>query len=478
MRVAWLQNTPKFLWAAFLVSLPVTSFPFFPGGLGGRTEVRPLALYPLILLMVLVVLPRLFTKPLPRAIIPLAAFALVAVFSTVYAFGRGIDPNINISVIDRSIRMLVTLGLGGAFYLTVAIMPASSDDLQFSLRWLFIGLGIALFWGSLQTIYILKYNQDYYEWMSKVQQLISFRRLLPRRVSGMTYEPSWFAEQITFLYMPWLFAAVMSNTTAFRLRRGRLTIESLILAWSAFVLVFTYSRSGLVFMIVQMIVALFFRERAKRKFTNHWLFILKQMAQSALVIIAVGLIIFSAASRNQYFSRLWDYWSDEDARGSYFQYIAFSQRFAYWETGYHIYEEAPLIGIGLGNYTYYFEEKLFDRPIYPTPELFDTLVPDKGRHQIVVPKNLFARILAETGLLGTATFLAFLIGMLGSIIYLLLANTKEQRYWGRAGLLGVIVFFGVAFSVDSFAIPNMWINFGFVTASARIFSRNLEVLEK
>ncbi len=337
MRVAWLQNTPKFLWAAFLVSLPVTSFPFFPGGLGGRTEVRPLALYPLILLMVLVVLPRLFTKPLPRAIIPLAAFALVAVFSTVYAFGRGIDPNINISVIDRSIRMLVTLGLGGAFYLTVAIMPASSDDLQFSLRWLFIGLGIALFWGSLQTIYILKYNQDYYEWMSKAQQLISFRRLLPRRVSGMTYEPSWFAEQITFLYMPWLFAAVMSNTTAFRLRRGRLTIESLILAWSAFVLVFTYSRSGLVFMIVQMIVALFFRERAKRKFTNNWLFILKQMAQGTLVILAVGLIIFSAASRNQYFSRLWDYWSDEDARGSYFQYIAFSQRFAYWETGYHIY---------------------------------------------------------------------------------------------------------------------------------------------
>jgi hypothetical protein len=112
VKATWLPKFQKFLWAAFLVSLPVTSFPYFPGGLGGRTEVRPLALYPLILLLVLVVLPRLFTKPIPRTIIPLAAFAMVAVFSTTFALGRGIDPNINISVTARSIRMLVTLAFG------------------------------------------------------------------------------------------------------------------------------------------------------------------------------------------------------------------------------------------------------------------------------------------------------------------------------------------------------------------------------
>jgi len=119
--VNWLPKFQKIIWAAFLVSLPVTSFPYFPGGLGGRTEVRPLALYPLVLLLVIVVLPRLFTKPIPRVAIPLAAFALVAVFSTLLALGRGIDPDINITVSARSIRMLVTLALGGAFFLTVAI---------------------------------------------------------------------------------------------------------------------------------------------------------------------------------------------------------------------------------------------------------------------------------------------------------------------------------------------------------------------
>jgi len=469
--VNWLPKFQKIIWAAFLVSLPVTSFPYFPGGLGGRTEVRPLALYPLVLLLVIVVLPRLFTKPIPRVAIPLAAFALVAVFSTLLALGRGIDPDINITVSARSIRMLVTLALGGAFFLTVAIMPHSSDDLQFSLRWLFIGLGIALLWGSLQVIYIIKYDPQYFAWMSKAQQLISFRRLFDRRVSGMTYEPSWFAEQITFLYMPWLFAAIMSNSSVFRYRKGWLTIELMLLVWSAFVLIYTFSRSGLVFMVVQLVLAIFFRERLKRQAGINWILVLKRIAQGTLGFIAVGLIIFTAASQNRNFSRLWNYWTDEDSTGSYFQYIAFSQRFAYWETAYHIYEGAPLLGVGLGNYTFYFEDKLTDRPIYPTPELFDALVPKEGRHQLVVPKNLFARILAETGLMGMATFFAFLIAIIGSTAYLLMGYTVEQRYWGRAGLLGMIVFIGVAFSVDSFAIPNMWINFGFITASVRIFSR-------
>jgi len=465
------RKIQKFLWAAFLVSLPVTSFPFFPGNIGGRTEVRPLAIYPLVLLLIFLILPRIFKKSLPSAAIPVVVFALVALISTILALGRGIDPDINVTVVSRSIRMLATLAIGGAFYFTVAILPESSDELEFSLRWLFIGLGIALFWGSLQVIYIIKFDPDYFAWMSKIQEFISFRRLFARRVSGMTYEPSWFAEQISFLYMPWLFAAVMSKTTAFRFRKDWFTIELILLAWSAFVLVFTFSRSGLVFMVVQLILAIFFRKRTRLQSQGNWRIVLKRMVQGAFVFIAVGLIIFTASSRNQYFSRLWNYWVDEESTGSYFQYIAFSQRFAYWETAYQIYEEAPILGVGLGNYTFYFDEKLTDRPIYPTPELFETLVPEEGRHQLVVPKNLFARILAETGLLGTAVFSSFLIGMLGSIIYLLLAETDHQRYWGRAGLLGIIVFIGVAFSVDSFAIPNMWINFGFVTASARIFSR-------
>ena len=469
MTSPWFSKAQKILWAVFLVSLPVSSFPYFPGGVGGDTLVRPLALYPLAALLVLVTLPRLFTKPIPRAALPLAAFGLIALASTVLAHARGIDPTINVSVASRSVRMLLTLALGGAFYLTVALTPDSETMLRFSLRWMFVGLIIALIWGSLQAVYVLKFDPAYFDFISNVQEHISSRRLFARRVSGMTFEPSWFAEQIAFLWMPWLFAAVMSNQTVFGWRFRRLTVETLLLPWAAVILMFTYSRSGLAYFVIQLILALFFGSRDQLRKINRK-FIFKRLGRVVLVLIVLLVFVFVAGRRNNYFSRLWRFWSGEEANGSYFQYIAFSQRFAYWETAYQLFEQHPLLGIGLGNFTFYFEDALTDRPLRPTWELLRKFVPEEGHHPIIVTRNLLARILVETGLLGTATFLAFLVAVFGSAVYLWMAPTEGQRFWGRAGLLGLVVFVGVAFSVDSFAIPNMWILFGLITSAAQVYA--------
>jgi O-antigen ligase len=460
----------KILWAVFLVSLPISSFPYFPGGVGGDTLVRPLALYPLAALLVLVTLPRLFTKPIPRTVLPLAAFALVALASTVLAHARGIDSNINVSVASRSVRMLLTLALGGAFYLTVTLTPDSEEMLRFSLRWLFVGLILALIWGSLQAVYVLKFNPAYFDFLSKMQKFVSTRRLFARRVSGMTYEPSWFAEQIAFLWMPWLFAAVISNQTVFGWRFRRLTVETMLLPWAAVILMLTYSRSGLAYFVIQLVLAFLLWPRKKRVKVRNWKILFKRVAQVGLILVILVAIAFLVGTRNNYFSRLWRFWSDEEATGTYFQYIAFSQRFAYWETAYQLFEQYPVLGIGLGNFTFYFEDALSDRPLRPTPELLRKFVPEEGHHPIIVTRNLLARILVETGLLGTATFLAFLVAILGSVGYLWMGPTVEQRFWGRAGLLGLVVFVGVAFSVDSFAIPNMWILFGLVTSAAQVYA--------
>ena len=469
MRSSWLPKAQKVVWAIFLFTLPVTSFPYFPGGVGGRTEVRPLSLYPLVILVFLVTIPRLLSRPIPRTAIPLGAFALAAIASTAFAFTQGIDPDINITVASRAIRMLVTLALGVAFYITVAVTPTTKDELRFSLRWLYAGFVMALFWGSIQMGYILFYTPEYFDTIEYLQGFISVRGLFETRISGMTYEPNWFAEQISFLLMPWLFAAVMSNYTAFRWRWRWLTIEMLLLAWASVVLIYTYSRTGYVLWVIQLILAFFFRPRKVAERSERWGLIAKRVLQVGFLVVALAVVVFVAGSGNRYFSRLWNYWTDENAAGSYIQYIAVSQRIAYWETAYRIYEDNPWLGIGLGNYTFYFEEKLSDRPLFPTPELLYKFTPAEGRNRVVVPKNLFVRILAETGLLGAAAFLAFVVGILGCALYLFMASQPEARYLGQAGLLGLVVFIGVAFSVDSFAVPNMWILFGLVTASAQIY---------
>ncbi|MBC8507441.1 MAG: O-antigen ligase family protein [Anaerolineales bacterium] len=471
MRLSWFPIAQKIVWAIFLISLPVTSFPFFPGGVGGRTEVRPLSLYPLVILVILVTIPRLLSKPIPKTAFPLGAFGLAAIASTTIAFTQGIDPDIGITVSSRTFRMLVTLAIGIAFYITVAVTPSSKDEMRFSLRWLYGGFVMALLWGSIQISYILFYSPEYFDFIEHLQGFISVRGLFETRISGMTYEPNWFAEQISFLLMPWLFAAVLSNYTAFRWRLRWLTVEMLLLVWASVVLIYTYSRTGYVLWVVQLVLAFMFRPRKVTDKGKPWGMIAKRVLQVGVLVVAIGVIVFIAGSRNRYFSRLWNYWSDENAAGSYIQYIAVSQRIAYWETAYRIYDEYPWMGIGLGNYTFYFEEKLSDRPLFPTPELLLKFTPADGRNRVVVPKNMFVRILAETGLLGTAAFLAFLVGVLGCALYLFMTPHPEARYLGQAGLLSLVVFLGVAFSVDSFAVPNMWVLFGLVTASAQIFSR-------
>ncbi|MBU1659995.1 MAG: O-antigen ligase family protein [Chloroflexi bacterium] len=464
----------KIFWALFLLSLPVTSFPYFPSVMGGSALVRPLALYPLAGLLVLMLITKVYARPLPKTILPLLAFVLVAILSSVFAFTRGVDSAFEFSVGDRVVRNLITLGMGAAFYLVAALMPQSIEDLRSTLRWLYAGFSVALFWGSLQVVYILQFSQPYYDLLKKIQRYISIRRLFPKRISGLAYEPSWFAEQIVFLLMPWLLAAVLSNYTVFRWRWRRVTIEALLLFWATIVLVFTYSRTGLAALVLLLLLAFLLRppnkgwSKSKKWMRPKWKQTAKNLSLAVFVIVILLGVVFAAGGQNKYFSRLWRYWTDEESTGTYLQYIAFSQRFIYWETAYRVYEEHPVLGVGLGNYVFYFEDALPDRPLYPTPEVLYKLVPEEGRLRIVTVKNFLIRIFAETGLLGTAAFVAFIVAVLGCALYLWFSPQAEQQYWGRAGLLGLAAFGIVSFSVDSFAIPNMWVVFGLITASAHL----------
>ncbi len=111
----WLQPTQKIIWVIFLVTLPVTSFPYFPSGLGGSTLVRPLALYPLVILLLISVIPVIFTLPISRTVLPLFGFVLVALASSALAFLRGVDPVLGVTVMDRVPPHIDFTGSGGCF---------------------------------------------------------------------------------------------------------------------------------------------------------------------------------------------------------------------------------------------------------------------------------------------------------------------------------------------------------------------------
>jgi hypothetical protein len=463
----------KILWALLFFTLPVTSFPYIPTELGGKTLVRPLSMYPLIALVILVTLPRLFKRPLPRTLLPLLAFILVAFLSSLMSFSTELEGLLGISAADRMVRNLATLGLGVAFYLTVILLIKEKKDIEFSLRWLYAGFGLALLWGSAQALYILHFNSIYFRLLNQIQSLISTRKLFNNRISGLTYEPKWFAEQICFLLLPWLLGAVISKRSLFRWRFKWITVEWVMLAWATGILFFTFSRTGL-FLAVGLYVVSFLIVRA----ASHQAKVKpesqsggvrrKLILETLLLVVSLVTIIVIVGSQNPYFSRLWRYWTEAKSRNrTYLEYIAFQQRFVYWETAFNMFDEQPLLGVGLGNYAFYFKDAL-PAQFYRLPEIVRQITPTEGRDRLITPKNLPARLLAETGILGLMTFLSFTLAVLGCALRLYFYRRPDAEYIGVGSLLSMVVFVIIIFSFDSFAIPNMWIAFGLITAAAHL----------
>jgi len=468
----------KIAWALFLVCLPVTSFPYFPKVMGGSALVRPLSLFPLILLVLLVTLPCMIKRPVPRTLLAVLPFILVVLASSMLSSLRGIESTSSVTTFGRFLRTVFTLAIGVAMYFTVSLYPRSEGELRTALRWLYVGFALALLWGSLQAVYIVDFDSAYFHHLAKLQVYISTRKLFTTRVSGMTYEPNWFAGQISFLLMPWLLASILSGYSAFRLRWRWLTLEWLMFLWAVVVLAFTFSRAGIaILFLLSLTGLLFFRghhshpDGVPQRGRKIWLW---RLLEAGALLIALFGFFYVASLKNEFFARIWSYWGDfkQVNLANYFEYLGFGARFRYSEAAYRTYEAYPLMGVGLGNYAFYFPQMMPDVPVATSPEVLRSLFPEGNRERLITPKNFYLRILAETGLVGMAAFVAFLAAILGCALFLWISPDLTQKFWGRASLLGLIAFGASALSFDSFAIPNMWVVFGLTTSAAWIFSRS------
>lgn len=464
-------------WILFLLVLPITNFPYFPSGFGGDSLVRPLSIFPLLLLLVLVTIPVAIKGTLPKTTLALLPFVAIAILSSLVSLLHGIDSLLGISVLQRVIRALTTLGIGLAVYLTTTIVASTYVSLRTTLRWIYIGWSLALLWASFQAVYVIHYSPTYFQWIRTLQQHISTRNLIENRISGTTFEPNWFAEQICLLLLPWLLASITNRYTVFRTRWRWLTIEWLLLGWAVVILALTFSRAGLLSLLILLFVGFIFLRSNNR--ANHqterpvYALFFRRFAEAGLAILVILLGLYLVGSKNTFFSRLWDYWGREKKVSfeSYLDYLGFGARFTYVSTAYKIYEEHPLLGVGLGNYAFYFEENLPDQMLAETPEVLHILTQSADRYRLITPKNLYLRILAETGLIGFGAFLVFLIAIAGSAIYLYISSNKEDRFWGTGGLYALVSFIFLALSFDSFAFPNMWVVFGMITAATWVSFR-------
>ena len=465
-----IAKVTRFLWGMALFTLPVTSFRYFPF-MGEGTFVRPLAFYPLALLLPLLTIQLIRGRTsLPRvgALTPLLGFGLVVL--TASSFGAWLDP-IPLrgqEYFDRVVRAWATLIIGLSFFIAAVWMNRNEEELRFSVKWLLAGFVMDIAWSGVQALAF------YTPLLEKVtvthwQRTFSMRELVrTNRVSGMAYEPAWLAGQIGTVYLPWLFASVLTGLRVTRIK----WLEPVLLGFAALLILATYSRGGL--LIAVLASGLTFLLGGMAELRAAWSWFVSGFRRGSnwflrvgVVVLALGILAGAAVFLGQkgYISRLFE--SDAESLEEFVVDNSAGARTAYLASALGAYEESPLLGVGLGASGFYMYDHLPDWALTTVPEIARQLSPESRLYPN--PKNMVARLLAETGLIGLILFAAFLFSLLGDALIALKSGSLFGRYLGMTGLFSWIAIAIYNLTQDSFATPNLWINLGIlagVTASA------------
>jgi O-antigen ligase len=463
-----------FLWAAVLVAFPITSFPYLPF-MGTNTQVRPLSLIPATLLFILLSFRSIQEKRLifwSKSLLPLIIFAMAAMLSSaIGALYAPIDM-FQSGYQGRVLRAWITLAVGLLFIVISVAMNRDDDDLRFTLKWLYAGFVIQLAWSLVQLFGFYVPNGQLSNAINglvyKVQSIFVVASTAPhQRISGLTLEPSWLAAEILTAYLPWAFASLLKG---YRWNRHA-WLAPAICASSILLLVFTYSRSGL--LTTAAAILLTFLVAGWGRVRQAWTWLIKPFQKTGIKIIrrTLDLVVrtvlllailagaaggFYVLSQNSYFSQIWK--SQQTNLIAYFVDIYAGPRLAYAWAGWTIFEQHPWSGVGLGAAGLYIRDALPAWSHFNIPEITMLLSPENISYPNA--KNLYIRLLSETGIVGFWLFISFFLLVFSKILSLLRSPRKDQSFIGVAGLFSLLTILALGLSQDSFAMPTIWIPLG------------------
>lgn len=468
------------LWAALLLTVPFTSHPWITR-VFGRTAVAPLSVVPLVGLVVVWLVPHLVhARRLPEQSVPLILFAGLALLSSGLAVFLPLYPAYEQSVISRELRSLVTLGVGVSFYLVSATWPASEARLRSSLRWLSLGGVAVLIYASVQILLLPQADYPVPQGLVSFHRLFSIRDPFRTRVTGFAYEPSWLGDQLVILYLPIWLSSVIARAPFMRPRASRPTIELGLLLWGMVVLFFSFARlatfsSLLILATLALLGSMRLSDRLAESpgATIRLPATLRRgLAAVAAVALLAGMGIGLVAVAAQLDERV------EEAIGTNLKDVfesrhpwpyklanelQFAERLVYWESGFRIFSRFPLFGVGLGN-TGFLMRSTTPAFGFFLPEVIRAVHLDSFGFPNV--KSLWVRLLSETGIVGFGAFVTWL-AVVG-------AAAAQQARW-RAGipkivalaaLIALLAQVSEGFSLDTFALPQLWIVLGLATAGA------------
>jgi O-antigen ligase len=148
----------------------------------------------------------------------------------------------------------------------------------------------------------------------------------------------------------------------------------------------------------------------------------------------------------------------------YANQLVIAERVVFWQTGWDVFNDYPILGVGLGNTGYFFPDKMspFGWGLVEVNHLIF------AEDNVPNTKSMWSRLLSETGLVGFAVFLCWFLVMWATGGSLQRRRSPILRVFGLAGQLAVLAFLVEGFSIDSFALPYLWVTLGLAASAWRI----------
>lgn len=497
----WHERIGWPLWLLLLLVVPWTSSRYVVK-LIGRTPVSPLALFPLVALAVFWLLPELAKgRKIPAVAWPLFGLVLAALISVTAAQFLPLEPYKGQTPLRREARGLITLGIGLAFYLVAALQVKDEGRLRTSLRVLYIGALLTLLWGTVQAYFVLDGRRGLPDWFTHLHRQFVIRQPFEDRVTGLAFEPSWFADQMVLLYLPLWLSSVLNRHSVFSPRRTWLSVELGLLIWAIALFLLSFSRGGyLTFFTIVAVLVLLSAWRAsdslRRRVGRRMGELPKWKAagiRAVIVTFALGflLLLFLAVAvwvseRDRRMtslrvlpSQLGEIQREHPGEVIYAlaDRLGFAERAVFWEAGYRPFELSPITGVGLGNAGFFFPRVA---PAYGYGLTEIRILLDPANPNFPNPKNLWIRLLSETGILGFAFYVVWLVLLFLGGLAVMRSQRSMDRVLGFAGCLAVGALLLEGFSLDTFALPQMWLVTGFLSSeigrlAARSGSENFEI---
>ncbi|WP_044562756.1 O-antigen ligase family protein [Azospirillum sp. B4] len=416
-----LPTVKRRLWRALLLCVPVSATPLLPFGNG--TLARPLAIVPAVLLLGIAAYRFLVRGQRPR----LAAdgFMALALF-TLYLVVGGLmvvtvlppDAFKGQTPLDSLIRALLTWGVGLAFYVVARLQIRTAADIRLTLRTLSLAMGVSIAFAGVQVVAMAQHG----ELLRLVQAVTDLAAVrydgLVNRAQGLTFEPSWLATQIIVLLIPALIARAMARQEGVGL--PALPGHALRLAGGFAVavagLLFSGSRFGLA-CIVAMLGLGVFLAALRGRILAAAAFLGVLLASGGAVVAMSGLGAGAGATYVMgpvaYLTQSADLSgaAGGDLATGVTDALALAGRFAAAEAAGLTWLDHPAFGVSLGNnYRFFgqyapdwaFATQLFTQGAKEGIGWLDPNSPEKGN-----AKNLFLRLLSETGLVGFVLFAVF-----------------------------------------------------------------------